>query len=441
MIKPSKRLVAVLASAGIFACTLGTYNANANDIIYTDSNVSISSALDRYIATNEEEFVVETVATLSDAKAEEMVATGSITIQSEEVSADATGSITEEETTEEAANATQYSSNEDFAGKALVVIADTVNIRAAADVDSERVGSIGARGLMTVVEQGDEWSHITSGNCEGYIKNEFIAFGDDAAAYAEANLDKVAVVEASALKLRAGEGEDTECLTLLAQGEKYHILSQGDEWTQVLVDETLSGYVKNEYVSVAYDTVTATTVAEEEAANQSAQEDAAQENDTDEQAETTEAPESEESQSNEADTTTEAEEPATEAPTSEAPASALGVDVANYALQFVGNPYVYGGTSLTNGADCSGFVMKIYEHFGYSLPRTADVQGTVGTEINLSSVAPGDLIFYDHGSGSIQHVAICIGNGQIVHASNSRTGIIVSNMYYSTPCKAVRIIN
>ena len=85
--------------------------------------------------------------------------------------------------------------------------------------------------------------------------------------------------------------------------------------------------------------------------------------------------------------------------------------------------------------------MRYSENFGYSLPRTADVQGTVGTEINLSSVAPGDLIFYDHGSGSIQHVAICIGNGQIVHASNSRTGIIVSNMYYSTPCKAVRIIN
>ena len=111
----------------------------------------------------------------------------------------------------------------------------------------------------------------------------------------------------------------------------------------------------------------------------------------------------------------------------------------NFALQFVGNPYVWGGTSLTEGADCSGFVMRVFEHFQYQLPRTADVQAEVGTPISLAALAPGDLLFYDHGSGSIQHVAIYIGDGQIVHASNSTTGIIVSNAYYSTPCKAVRI--
>ena len=121
--------------------------------------------------------------------------------------------------------------------------------------------------------------------------------------------------------------------------------------------------------------------------------------------------------------------------------SSMGVAVAEYACQFVGNPYVYGGTSLTNGADCSGFVMRIYADFGYSIPRTADVQGTVGTEVSLSALAPGDLVFYDNGTGSIKHVAMYIGNGQVVHASSSTTGIIISNTNYKPPCKAVRIIN
>lgn len=426
MIKPSKRWLAVLASAGIIACAVGTYDANANDIIYNDSNVSISSALDRYIASNNDAFVSESEATEGDAKADEKEATGSISVQDESVnSSGATGSVTEEQLNADA----NQKSNPDFTGKALVIISDTVNIRAAADVNSERVGSIGARGIMNVIEQGNEWSHITSGNCEGYIKNEFIAFGDDAAAFAEANLEKVAVVEASALKLRAGEGEDTECLTLLAQGEKYNIISQSAEWTQILVDETLSGYVKNEYISITYNTVTAVSVAEEEAANQSNQEDSR-----------SDASESEDSQPESTEEPDAAEEPASETPAADVPVSELGAQVANYALQFVGNPYVYGGTSLTNGADCSGFVMKVYENFGYSIPRTADVQATVGAEVSLSALAPGDLVFYDHGTGSIKHVALYIGNGQIVHASNSVTGIIVSNMYYSTPCKAVRII-
>ena len=85
--------------------------------------------------------------------------------------------------------------------------------------------------------------------------------------------------------------------------------------------------------------------------------------------------------------------------------------------------------------------MRIYADFGYSIPRTADVQGTVGTEVSLSALAPGDLVFYDNGTGSIKHVAMYIGNGQVVHASSSTTGIIISNVNYKPPCKATRIIN
>jgi cell wall-associated NlpC family hydrolase len=115
--------------------------------------------------------------------------------------------------------------------------------------------------------------------------------------------------------------------------------------------------------------------------------------------------------------------------------------VVDYALQFVGNPYVWGGSSLTNGTDCSGFTMSVYANFGYSLPHSSAMQATRGTEVDLSAVSPGDLIFYKNGGSTIGHVALYIGNGQVVHASTSTTGIIVSNMYYSTPCKAVRIVN
>ena len=113
-------------------------------------------------------------------------------------------------------------------------------------------------------------------------------------------------------------------------------------------------------------------------------------------------------------------------------------NMVSYAMQFLGNPYVWGGTSLTNGTDCSGFVMRIYEHFGYSLPRTSAAQAGATKTVSSGDVRPGDLFFY--GSGGVSHVAMYIGNGQIIHASNPRTGIKISSAYYRTPVKIVRVI-
>lgn len=115
-----------------------------------------------------------------------------------------------------------------------------------------------------------------------------------------------------------------------------------------------------------------------------------------------------------------------------APGSGKGVDVANYALQFVGNPYVYGGTSLTNGTDCSGFTQSVYKHFGVTLSRTASSQRSMG--YGVSSPEPGDIICY---SG---HVAIYIGDGKIVHASNPRDGIKITNKWNYTTVYAIRRI-
>ena len=118
-------------------------------------------------------------------------------------------------------------------------------------------------------------------------------------------------------------------------------------------------------------------------------------------------------------------------------ASSTGQKIVNFATQFVGNPYVWGGTSLTNGADCSGFTQSVMANFGISIPRTAASQAGSGTPVDLSNIQAGDLLFYSGGSG-INHVTIYMGNGQVVHASSSTTGIIISDYGYRTPVSARR---
>ena len=118
----------------------------------------------------------------------------------------------------------------------------------------------------------------------------------------------------------------------------------------------------------------------------------------------------------------------------------MRVDLVNYAKQFLGNPYDWGGTSLTNGADCSGFVMSIMKKYGVNLPHYSGSQAQQGTKVSLSEALPGDLVFYAK-NGTINHVAIYIGNGQVIHASNPRTGIRISNATYRTPHVVKRVLS
>ena len=120
--------------------------------------------------------------------------------------------------------------------------------------------------------------------------------------------------------------------------------------------------------------------------------------------------------------------------------SATRTAIVAYAKQFLGNPYVYGGTSLTNGADCSGFTQGVFAHFGITTGRSSRDQAAKGKEISLSAIQPGDLLFYASGS-YINHVAIYIGNGQIIHSSNPTTGITITKYNYRTPCKAVTFLD
>ena len=114
--------------------------------------------------------------------------------------------------------------------------------------------------------------------------------------------------------------------------------------------------------------------------------------------------------------------------------------VVAYAKQFLGNPYVYGGTSLTKGADCSGFTQAVYAHFGISTGRSSRDQAARGKEIPVSEAQPGDMLFYASGS-YINHVAMYIGGGQIIHSSNPKTGICIAPSNYRTPCKAVTFLD
>ncbi len=125
-------------------------------------------------------------------------------------------------------------------------------------------------------------------------------------------------------------------------------------------------------------------------------------------------------------------------PASSTSSSSVGSSLVAYAMQFLGNPYVWGGTSLTHGTDCSGFTMGVYAHFGYSIPRTSAAQAAFTRSVNSSDVRVGDLFFY--GSGSVSHVALYIGNGQIIHASNARDGIKISSAYYRQPLKIGRVM-
>lgn len=307
-----------------------------------------------------------------------------------------------------------------FENKLMANVTDYMNIRAEADENSDAVGKLPQGAVAEVLEQGDTWTKIESGSVTGYVKNEYVLFGDDAGDYAEANCDKIATVTTTTLKVREEATADSTCLTMIPEGETYEVLESEDGWTKLLISEEFSGYVSNEFITLDYDLGTAISKEEEEAeaARQAAQQAAAQQQATP-QAATTEA---------------------AAAPVESGPVSGTRADVVNYALQFVGNPYVYGGSSLTNGTDCSGFTMSVFAHFGYQLNRSSRDQIYNGTNIGIYEVQPGDLLFYNNGGSTIGHVALYIGDGKIVHASTPKTGIVVSNAYYQTPCGATRIL-
>ena len=463
MYKPSKRALAVCLVATMCASPFGVSNFAEAGQTYDSSNVGIANKVNDYLENGKSEDPVSDLTGGSVTKnqiKEEQAAAAAAT------EADAEAAASESSQTD--ASPTDAKVYTQFQDRAVVTAESKANIRTEANGDSEVVGVLDRGGICLVDEIGPEWTKIESGTCVGYIKNEYLVYGDEAGTWCENNgITRRAKVDTATLKVRENKDESSDCVTLLPEGEEYYVYSTSSdgEWTEVSVDDDVRGFVKSEYVTVEFENPRAVSVEEQaeadriakeeadkawleylaeqetkkqaEAAQQQAAQPAAQQAQPAAEAPAAEAPAAE---------APAAEQPATEAPTEApapqpaAPAGSTGIDLANYACSYVGViPYIWGGASLSSGVDCSGFTMCIYAQYGYSLPHNAAAQSGYGTEVSMSDLQPGDLLFYGN-EGGIGHVAIYIGGSQVVHASNSRDGIKISTYNYRTPVKAIRLI-
>lgn len=320
---------------------------------------------------------------------------------------------------------------------------DYVNVRSMPSTDGEIVGKIYDGCAATILEHVDDWYKIESGTVEGYIKAEYFVTGADAEALVDELAIKIATVNTETLRVRAEADIDSDCITMVPYGEEFDIIEEKNGWAKIEVDASTNGWVSLDYLDVRVEFDVAISV-EEEQRKIEEQEAAARRAEEDRQALLA-------AQAAQAEAERAAKEAQAQA-AQEAVASSIPADSSNaalrealvsYALQFVGNPYVYGGNSLTTGTDCSGFVNLIYKEFGYSLTRRASLQYHDGRAISVDEMQPGDLIFYPepYDPNDIGHVAIYIGNGQVVHASSARTGIKISSYNYRTIYGVVTIID
>lgn len=300
-----------------------------------------------------------------------------------------------------------------------------LNIRKKPSESAEIIGKLPKNAGCHIYKIEDGWAKIISGGVKGWVSAEYLITDEEAEEYAKEVAAKVATVNTETLKVRALPSVDSKVYDLVPVDEELEVkkeylneeylekvLSKQDEdslaavslemvdkeammadldnWVCITIDSE-TAFVSKEFVEISFKLERAVSIDESATSTSSG-------------------------------------------------VSSVRSSMVSYAMQFLGNRYVYGGTSLTNGTDCSGFTMRIYEHFGYSIPRTSSAQSGYFTTISASEAKPGDLFFYGSG-GRVSHVAMYIGNGQVIHASNARTGIKISNAYYRSPIKVGRILN
>lgn len=334
---------------------------------------------------------------------------------------------------------------------AIANVNDYVNIRSGPSTDHAAIGKLYKGCVANVLGYEGDWVKIQSGNLkEGYIRGDYLLIGWDAEEKIAEHCERIATVNCSVLNVRTGMSTTDSIYDKIPKGESYYVAEEYEEWVKIILSQDdntgreHTGYVYKQYVDLNYEFKYAITK-EEEAAKKAAEEAARKA----EQERLRKLAEQEAARKAAAEAAKKAE--AEEAKKLLEQQAALSTDsarlrqeVASYALNFVGNPYKWGGTSLTNGADCSGFVQSIYTQFGYTIPRVSKDQaksaGYTNVTPDVNHLLPGDLIFYTNNKGVVDHVAMYIGDGKIVHAASKKDGIKISSYKTRTPYKARRVI-
>ena len=399
--------------------------------------------------------------------------------------------------------ATLVAAPADYENIAVSQVSDYVNIREQATTNSKIVGKIynncAATILETVEGEGGSWYRIQSGSVNGFIKSQYFITGQEAETLAQSIGREFVTVSVDNLRLREEPNLSSNVLTMVSSGSRYVVQGDEGDFYKVEVDADLIGYIAKSYCKVEVEFDQAVSLEEE---RQKLEEEAQRKRDaqtaianleqtikveenkdviipanpaqSDDSA-ITSAPSANTAQNSQAQSPSSGQnssdsKSAASAPgktnssnsssqigssgpssgtvsspvagpgSSAAVVSATRTAIVAYAKQFLGNPYVYGGTSLTNGADCSGFTQSVFAHFGITTGRSSRDQAAQGKEISMSAIQPGDLLFYASGS-YINHVAIYIGDGKIIHSSNPTTGITITKYNYRTPCKAVTFLD
>lgn len=271
-----------------------------------------------------------------------------------------------------------------------------LNIRdKASEENGKIIGKMPGNCGAEILEELDGWYKIKSGPVTGYVKADYILTGGAAKQAAVDHAELMAIVSTDMLNARTEPSTDASIWTQISNSERYAVVNQLDGWVEIELD-TDTAFVSTDYVDVRYaipEAIKFTPLQSDSGKTGSASKNVSKR-----------------------------------------------TQIVNYAMQFLGNPYVWGGTSLTKGADCSGFTMQVMKHFGVSLPHHSGSQAKCGKKISSSEKRPGDLIFYTNKSGTINHVAMYIGNGQVIHAASKRSGIKISTWNYRTPACIVNVL-
>lgn len=315
-----------------------------------------------------------------------------------------------------AAETAPAAQSDEYAGFAIAQVSDYVNVRSLPSTQGEIVGKLpngSVAQILATAGEADDWFQIVSGSVTGYIKAEYFISGAEAAAVIDNYVKTYAHILADRLNVRSDASTNAERMGYLEENEQVLVLQDLGEWLHIQYTDTATGYIAKEYTQLSESYIYALSPQEEAAQKAVCQTHK-------DRMQTSEAAKPE---------NTKVEFPATTYASNEE----LRKAIVENAMQYVGSKYVHGGNSLETGTDCSGFTMLIMAQYGYSISRTPSGQySSAGRSIDYSEIQPGDIICYTSNGSSCTHVAFYIGDGQIVHAANSRKGVIVSEADYST---------